>query len=133
MITALLMDADGVLVNGQQFSKVLARDFEVDHAKEQEFFTTIFQDCLIGKADLKEAITPYLTSFGWKGSADELLDYWFKAEHSLNNELISYIQNLRQQGVFSAQPPTRKNIEPNTCWTIWVLLGSLTKFIPLPT
>jgi len=96
------MDADGVLVNGEQFSKVLARDFDVDPAKEQEFFTTIFQDCLIGKADLKEAITPYLASFGWKSTADEFLGYWFKAEHGLNDELISHLQKLRHQGIFLA-------------------------------
>lgn len=99
MITLLILDADGVLINGERFADVLARDFQTDKAKEKEFFTTKFQDCLVGKADLKESIGPYLVSFGWKGSTDEFLDYWFKAEHSINEGLMQYVQQLRKSGI----------------------------------
>lgn len=98
MITALIFDADGVLVNGEQFSETLARDYDVDKVKEKEFFTTHFQECLIGEADLKESIAPYLSSFGWKGSVDDFLEYWFKAGHRLDEPLIDYIQKLRRAG-----------------------------------
>jgi putative hydrolase of the HAD superfamily len=97
MITAIIFDADGVLINGENFSETLARDYDVD--KEKEFFTTKFQDCLVGKADLKESIAPYLISFGWKGTADEFLEYWFKSGHKLDEELIAYVQTLREQGI----------------------------------
>lgn len=99
MITALIFDADGVLINGERFSNILARDFHTDKAKEKEFFATTFQDCLIGRADLKESIAPYLPSFGWTGTADEFLDYWFRAEHRLNEELVQYIGKLREAGI----------------------------------
>ncbi len=99
MITALILDADGVLINGESFSETLARDYDVDKAKEKEFFTTHFQECLVGKADLKESIAPYLSSFGWKGTVDEFLEYWFKAGHSLDEELIAYVQKLRKSGI----------------------------------
>lgn len=99
MISGIIFDADGVLINGEQFSKALARDYDVDHDKEKEFFTGTFQECLVGNADLKESIAPYLSSFGWKGSVDELLEYWFTTEHSINDELVAYIQNLRQTGL----------------------------------
>lgn len=99
MITLLILDADGVLINGEKFADVLARDFQTDKAKEKEFFTTKFQDCLVGKADLKESIAPYLSSFGWKGSVDEFLEYWFKAEHSINEKLMRYVQRLRKSSV----------------------------------
>src|SRR5262245_31957446 len=99
MITTIIFDADGVLINGERFSDVLARDFEVDHEKEREFFTTKFQECLVGKADLKEAVEPYLPTFGWKGTAEELLEYWFKAEHSLNETLMDDVRRLRRRGV----------------------------------
>ncbi len=99
MITALILDADGVLINGESFSETLARDYGVDHDKEKEFFTTMFQDCLVGKADLKESVAPYLVSFGWKGNVDEFLEYWFKAGHSLDEALMGYVQKLRNSGI----------------------------------
>lgn len=99
MITTLIMDADGVLINGEKFAEVLARDFKTDKAKEKEFFTTVFQECLVGNADLKESIAPYLPSFGWQGTAEEFLDYWFKAEHSINQDLMRDVQQLRASGV----------------------------------
>lgn len=99
MITGIIFDADGVLIDGDHFSDALARDYDVDHDKEKEFFTGTFQDCLVGKADLKESITTYLPALGWKGTVEELLDYWFKTEHSLNEELVAYIQGLRKAGI----------------------------------
>ena len=99
MITTLILDADGVLIHGKTFSERLARDYDVDRDKEKEFFTGKFQECLVGKADLKESIAPYLTSFGWKGTVDELLDYWFAEEYILNKELIEYVGALRKAGV----------------------------------
>lgn len=99
MISTIILDADGVLIHGNDFSKRLARDYDVDRDKEKEFFTTKFQECLVGEADLKESIAPYLASFGWKGTVDELLDYWFTEEYILNKELIENVKTLRGSGV----------------------------------
>jgi putative hydrolase of the HAD superfamily len=99
MIKTLILDADGVLINGERFSDVRARDLGGDPEREREFFTTVFQECLVGKADLKESIIPYLSSFGWSGTVDEFLDYWFKAEHAINEPFIEYVQRLRASGM----------------------------------
>jgi len=99
MIKLLILDADGVLINGERFSETLARDYDIDKVKEKEFFTTHFQECLVGNADLKEAVAPYLSSFGWKGSVDEFLEYWFKSGHSLDAEVVAYTQKLRESGM----------------------------------
>ncbi|HMI09455.1 MAG TPA: HAD-IA family hydrolase [Candidatus Saccharimonadales bacterium] len=99
MISTIILDADGVLIHGKAFSERLVRDHDVDRDKEKEFFTTKFQECLVGKADLKESIAPYAASFGWKGTVDELLDYWFTEEYILNKELIENVKSLRDSGV----------------------------------
>ncbi|HSW74709.1 MAG TPA: HAD-IA family hydrolase [Candidatus Saccharimonadales bacterium] len=99
MITTLILDADGVLIHGNDFSERLVRDYDVDRDKEKEFFTTKFQECLVGKADLKESIAPYLASFGWKGTVEGLLEYWFAEEYELNKELIEYVGRLRTSGI----------------------------------
>lgn len=93
-----MLDADGVLINGEHFSDVRHRELIIDTQKEHEFFTTVFQRCLVGKADLKEAMTPYLSSFGWSGAVDEFLEYWFTSEHSVNEPFMLYVQSLRKQG-----------------------------------
>lgn len=99
MITSLILDDDGVLINGKTFSERLAREFNVDKNKEREFITTKFQECLLGEADLKQSIKPYLVSFGWKGTVDGLLDYWFNEEYELNKDLIDYVGSLRKSGL----------------------------------
>lgn len=93
------MDADGVLINGERFAVVLSRELKVDPVKEREFFTTTFQDCLVGEADLRESVAPYLSSFGWDRDVDSFLEFWFKAEHSLNEDLMEYTAVLRSQGI----------------------------------
>lgn len=99
MTELLILDADGVVVIGEKFADVRSRDLRIDKAKEEEFFTTIFQDCLVGKADLKESVAPYLPSFGWTGTVDEFLELWFRTESSINEELVRYVQQLRQSGL----------------------------------
>jgi putative hydrolase of the HAD superfamily len=99
MIKAVILGADGVLINGERFAVVLSRELDVDPAKEKEFFTTTFQDCLVGKADLKESVAPYLSSFGWSGDVETFLEFWFKSEHSLNEELMGYVDELRNLGI----------------------------------
>jgi putative hydrolase of the HAD superfamily len=54
---------------------------------------------LIGKADLKEVVRPFLKEWGWEKSVEDFLDYWFKSEHKIDEELVDYIQELRKKGV----------------------------------
>lgn len=99
MIKAVIFDADGVLINAERFSLQLARDYGITTDKTLPFFTGIFKDCLIGKADLKEVVVPYLSDWGWTKSVDELLNYWFSSENKVNEDLMVYIQELRKRGI----------------------------------
>lgn len=98
MIKALLLDTDGVLVNAEMFSKQLAKDYNIEPHTLLPFFKNEFQNCLVGKADLKKEVEPFLKTWGWTGSVDELLSYWFQAEHKLDEPLVAYVQILRKQG-----------------------------------
>lgn len=99
MIKVILFDADGVIVNGERFSVALARDYGISIEKTLPFFNGPFQECVVGNADLKEMISPYLDTWDWNKGVEAFLEYWFTAEHKLNEELINYIQVLRSKGV----------------------------------
>jgi putative hydrolase of the HAD superfamily len=99
MITTLLFDVDGVLVNGQKFSEQLAKDYGITSDKTASFFNGDFKKCVVGECDLKEALAPHLSSWGWTKSVDELLEYWFSTEHQVDEELVMYIQELRAKGM----------------------------------
>lgn len=99
MIKAILFDVDGVLVNGERFSNNLAKDYGIAPDVTEPFFNGPFKDCILGKADLKETIEPHLKDWGWKGTVDELLNYWFKSEHNIDEDLVEYIQDLRKRGI----------------------------------
>ncbi|HAQ03079.1 hypothetical protein A2467_02000 [Candidatus Nomurabacteria bacterium RIFOXYC2_FULL_36_8] len=99
MIKVLIFDADGVLINGDIFSERFSKEYGIDIDKINPFFDGPFKDCLVGKADLKEVITPYLEEWGWKDGVDNFLEYWFSSEQSINQELIDCIQEYRKNGI----------------------------------
>ena len=56
----------------------------------------------MGEADLKELLKERASKWGWKKSIDELLDYWFKAEHKIDQELLKIVKQLKQQKIVCA-------------------------------
>lgn len=99
MIKAMLFDADGVIINSKMFVEYLEKDFNISRTQTENFFREKFYDCLVGKADLKTELEPYLIEWGWKNSVDDFLEYWFKAEHQIDEALVNRIQALRKLGI----------------------------------
>ena len=94
-----MFDADGVVILSQMFSYKYAEEFNINISELDNFFKTDFQECLVGKADLKITIKPWLKKWNWSKSVDEFLDYWFKAEHNINFDLIEIIRELREDKI----------------------------------
>ena len=96
----ILFDADGVLTLPEEvFSVVYARSHGLDPKPFEQFFRNDWKPIATGKKDLKESIVENAELWQWPGSADDLLDYWFKTEDIRNEELIEVIRKLKAQGM----------------------------------
>ncbi len=98
MIKAVVFDADGVIVHGERFTERFARDHGIQLKNTQPFFEGVFQDCLAGKADLKKELKKHLGEWGWAGSVDELMKFWF-SEDRLDERFFPLIDGLRKKGI----------------------------------
>jgi putative hydrolase of the HAD superfamily len=96
----ILFDADGVIIHTEMFSVQYQKEFDVPMDVLLPFFKGVFKDCLIGKVDLKQVIQPYLSQWNWVGDVDGFLQYWFKAEHNVDERMVSLITELRKNAVY---------------------------------
>lgn len=100
MIKYLLLDVDGIVIHREMyFSTRFLHDYGVPEERIQPFFQNEFKQCIVGQADLKKEIAKYLESWNWKGSIDELLNYWFEFESTTDQPLIVFVQELRAKNV----------------------------------
>lgn len=97
---ALILDADGMIVHGERFSKRLANDFGISTETTTPFFTNEFQLCLIGKADLRQELVKHIKNWGWRDSLDALFNFWFNESHTrIETQFIPLIDQLRVKGI----------------------------------
>ncbi|UBF25143.1 HAD-IA family hydrolase [Kovacikia minuta CCNUW1] len=98
-IRAFIFDADGVVVHPWRFARYLEREHRITDAQTQEFFRGTFLNCLVGQADLKTELAPFLQKWGWRESVDTFLQRWLIEEDAVNIQLIGAIADLRNQGI----------------------------------
>jgi putative hydrolase of the HAD superfamily len=95
----ILFDTDGVLVHSEMWSNEYSRRAWLAPHAMKPFFSWVFQDCLIGGSDLREAIAPFLHTWWWEWSVDEYLRAWFDYENKPDTLLIEKIQELRKKWI----------------------------------
>ncbi len=93
-----VFDADGVVCSGQNFGAALEAKHDIPSERLQPFFSGHFVECLLGRCDLKEVIVPYAKAWGWPRSVDDLLAFWFQAEHSICPAVLACVRKLRTNG-----------------------------------
>jgi putative hydrolase of the HAD superfamily len=97
---SIFFDVDGVLVKSKfLFTEQLERDFGMKIETMLPFFTGLFRQCSVGKADLKVELAKVIGDWGWKGTVDELLAYWFSKGTQIDQEVVDYVMELKEQGV----------------------------------
>jgi putative hydrolase of the HAD superfamily len=99
MIKLVIFDGVGLITHQEPLSVGLVRDYGFSMEKMLPFFTGPLQECVAGRADLKEIFPPYLDAWGWSKGVDAMLEYWFARDHKIDTEMVSYIEDLKKKGV----------------------------------
>lgn len=101
MIAAILLDADGIVIQGREryFSSALAVEQGIDEQDVITFIKREYKDCVLGTLDLKDAVAKYLDTWKWTKSVDELLEYWFSLDGQPSEEVLRVVQRLRERGM----------------------------------
>lgn len=98
-IRSVVFDADGVLVRAGVFAEILRDRYGMSREDTAPFFQGPFIDCVLGRADLKEAMAPFLEKWGWPGTIDECLRTWFEADSALDHTALEVVDRLRRSGL----------------------------------
>jgi putative hydrolase of the HAD superfamily len=99
MIRAIVFDIDGVLVKPMVFASVLLREYGLGLDRTALFFEGPFRKCLLGEADLKTELLPYLPEWGWPHTLDQFVQEWFDADSTMNEEMVGFVRNMRRRNL----------------------------------
>ena len=100
MIKTLLIGGDGATIKKTKyFSDVYAEEYHIPEEKLRPFFRDKFITCQRGKADLKKEVTPYLKGWGWKGTVEDFLYYWFHTQTIPDQAVLDILKDIRATGI----------------------------------
>jgi putative hydrolase of the HAD superfamily len=107
----IFFDVDGVLIDGWHANSALRKPWDATleadcginrDAFQQLFFgipghrsATPMFECVTGRRDLKDALASALPQFGYQGSADDFMRYWFEKDSNLNAEVFRLVDVIR--------------------------------------
>jgi putative hydrolase of the HAD superfamily len=129
MIKVIIFDADGVVINSpKRFSVRFSEEYNIALETVLEFFTKEFDNCVLGKADLKERIAPYLKKWDWKGNIDDFLKYWFGSEHALDSRVLNKVKELSDSGIKCFVATNQEKYRSEYIWNVMGLKDYFEKF-----
>lgn len=94
----IVLDLDGVVSTGRYFSQIYADEQGVDINKLTPFFKNKKDLANMGQ-DLKVLLKDELENWEWKGTVDELVDYWLKVNTDVDTRFNALNNKLRAQGI----------------------------------
>jgi len=98
-IKAVLFDADGVVIDPWRFARYLEQAHAITPETTSDFFHGVFNDCLVGRADLRQVLPPFLDRWRWKGTLDAFIAAWFETENAADSRIVDAIGSLRRSGI----------------------------------
>ena len=100
MINSIFCDINGVMFKQtSRFSVRYSEKFNIPIEILNQFLDGDMDLCLTGKRDLKDELAKYLNLWKWKGSIDELLQFWFDEGDAPNMKFLNLLKILRDKGL----------------------------------
>ena len=99
MSKIILLDLDGIVIRPRHkyFSERYSEDHGVPLIDIIPFFKGEYKKAARGETTIKEVLPAYLSKWGWKGSVEEFLSYWFKSERTLDENVLEVVRSLREK------------------------------------
>jgi putative hydrolase of the HAD superfamily len=98
-IRTVVFDCDGVMVAPWRFAAYLSAHHGLMGDRTRPFFDGPFVRCLIGQADIRETVGPFISAWGLPYSVDEFLDLWLEIENAAIPETVDYVTRLRRMEI----------------------------------
>lgn len=100
MSRVMLLDADGVVIRPRHkyFSEKFSEEYGVPIDDIIPFFKDEYKRAAIGEVDIREVLPPYLEKWGWKGTVEDFLQYWYEGERDIDKRVMEVVRDLRQKG-----------------------------------
>ena len=133
MIKVILFDCDGPIIkHTKYFSQRLKEEKGIvtDTEDEASFFNNEFLLCEKGLADLKIEMGKKLGIWGYPGTVEELMEYWFAGEAEVDTEMVEYIKELKNQGIKTYLSTNNEKYRADYLWNIVGLKNVLDGKLP---
>ncbi len=121
MIKVILFDCDGPIIKRTKyFSQRIEEEkaLKIDHKRQKEFFDGEFLECEVGKKDLKEILPAWLPTWGWQGTVEELLKYWFEGEAEVDIKMLKYIKEFRNKDIKCYLTTNQEKYRAEYLWNV---------------
>lgn len=98
-IKAVVFDGEGMVITSEKFYLNLVRSFGTKAEIINSFYANEYQLCLLGKANMKKELKPYLDQLGGQQGIEDFLNNWFTSEDKVDPRIIETISELKKKGV----------------------------------
>ncbi len=101
MVKVILLDLDGIVIRPRHkyFSEKFSEEYNILVSEILPFFKGEYKKAARGEANIREVLPKYLRKWGWKGSLDDFLEYWFRGERTLDVNVLELVRDLRKKGI----------------------------------